>query len=353
MFTAGAGGMVHCIPDSVYEQSPRISRMHTSNTPAFSLLVPPDAEALMQVRKQISAWVHTTPVMTSEQINARVGLKLWFKCENLQKIGAFKYRGASAALSLVSSEDLQNGVTTHSSGNHAQALARAARERGIPAWIVMPENAPAVKMAAVKGYGAEIITCEATQAAREATLRDVQARTGAVFIHPYNDYRVIAGQATAAMEFFEQAPPLDSLLVPVGGGGLLSGTALACHYFSPQTRVVGCEPAGADDAFRSFQQKTRLPSEAPNTLADGLLTGLGELTFELMLKYVSEIATVSEAAIIEAMHLIWERMKLVVEPSGAVPLAALLEKRIAHPGDCIGIILSGGNVDLGHLPWNR
>ncbi|MBT9547674.1 MAG: pyridoxal-phosphate dependent enzyme [Candidatus Sericytochromatia bacterium] len=327
--------------------------MHTSNTPAFSLLVPPDAAALKQVQKQISAWVHTTPVMTSEQINARVGQKIWFKCENLQKIGAFKYRGASAALSLISGEDLQRGVTTHSSGNHAQALAKAARERGIPAWIVMPENAPAVKMAAVKGYGAEIITCEATQAAREATLLEVQSRTGAVFIHPYNDYRVIAGQATAALEFLEHAPPLDSLLAPVGGGGLLSGTALACHYFSPQTRVIGCEPAGADDAFRSFQLKTRLPSESPHTMADGLLTGLGELTFEIILKYVSEIATVSEAAIVEAMHLIWERMKLVVEPSGAVPLAALLEKRIADPGEHIGIILSGGNVDLGHLPWNR
>lgn len=327
--------------------------MHTSNTPVFSGQAPPDAHALQQVRTQISAWVHTTPVMTSEQINAQVGLKLWFKCENLQKIGAFKYRGASAALSLVSPEELQKGVTTHSSGNHAQALARAARERGIPAWIVMPENAPAVKMAAVRGYGAEIITCEPTQAARERMLSEVQARTGAVFVHPYNDYRVIAGQATAAMEFLEQAPPLDSLLTPVGGGGLLSGTALACHYFAPQTRVIGCEPAGADDAFRSFQSKTRFPSEAPNTLADGLLTGLGELTFDLILKHVSEIATVSEAALIEAMRLIWERMKLVVEPSSAVPLAALLEKKIAQPGERVGIILSGGNVDLGHLPWNR
>ncbi|MGE3724170.1 MAG: threonine/serine dehydratase [Candidatus Sericytochromatia bacterium] len=327
--------------------------MHTSDSPLFSLQSPPDAEALLRVQKQISAWVHTTPVMTSEQINARVGQKIWFKCENLQKIGAFKYRGASAALSLLAPADLQRGVTTHSSGNHAQALARAARERGIPAWIVMPENAPAVKMAAVKGYGAEIITCEATQAARERTLLEVQARTGAVFIHPYNDYRVIAGQATAAMEFLEQVPDLDWILAPVGGGGLLSGTALACHYFAPQTRVMGCEPAGADDAFRSFQSKTLLPSESPKTLADGLLTGLGELTFELILKHVSDIVTVSEAALIEAMHLIWERMKLVVEPSSAVPLAALLEKPIASPGVRVGIILSGGNVDLGHLPWNR
>lgn len=326
--------------------------MQTSPIPAFSLHTPPDATRLQQVWKGISSLVHQTPVMTSELINQEVGKKLWFKCENLQKVGAFKYRGATAALSLLTPEELQKGVTTHSSGNHAQALARAAQERGIPAWIVMPNNAPAVKMAAVRAYGAEIIPCEPTLAARESTLLAVQARTGAVFIHPYNDYRVIAGQATAALEFLQQAPALDCLLAPVGGGGLLSGTALACHYFSPQTQVMGCEPAGADDAFRSFYQRTWVPSESPKTLADGLLTSLGELTFDLILKHVAAIYTVSEAALVAAMRLIWERMKLVIEPSSAVPLAVLLEKQASVPGENIGIILSGGNVDLGRLPWN-
>lgn len=306
---------------------------------------------LMQVRHLIRTQVHQTPVMVSEQINQRVGGQVWFKCEHLQKVGAFKFRGACAALALTDADTLQRGVTTHSSGNHAQALARAARERGIKAWIVMPENAPQVKIAAVLGYGAEVIRCEPTLSARETTLARVQAETGAHFIHPYNDLRVIAGQSTATLELLEQMPPPDLLLAPVGGGGLLSGTALAAHYLSPKTRVIGCEPAGADDAFRSFQSRTLLPSVNPQTRADGLLTSLGSLTFPLILEYVSEIVTVSEEALIEAMRLIWERMKQLVEPSAAVPLAALLEGRIRLAGRTAGIILSGGNTDLGHLPW--
>jgi threonine dehydratase len=340
------------IQSLVYEQSQRISRMPDSTSSFFSLHEPPKATSLTQVHQRVSAWVHTTPVMKSAQINRLCGAQIWFKCENLQKMGAFKYRGATSALSLLSPNELKKGVTTHSSGNHAQALAKAALERGIPAWIVMPENAPAVKIAAVRDYGAEIILCKPTLAARESQLLEVQSRTGAVFIHPYNDYRVIAGQATAAMEFFEQAPPLDLLLTPVGGGGLLSGTALACAYFSKQTRVIGCEPAGADDAYRSFQTHQLQASESPQTIADGLLTSLGSLTFPLILKYVSEIYTVSESAIIAAMRLVWERMKLVIEPSSAVPLAVLLEGKIPPADQNIGVILSGGNVDLGHLPWS-
>lgn len=307
---------------------------------------------LLHVRHLIQHQVHRTPVMVSEQINRRVGGQVWFKCEHLQKVGAFKFRGACAALALTPEATLKKGVITHSSGNHAQALARAAQERGIPAWIVMPENAPQVKIDAVLGYGAQVIHCAPTLAARETTLARLQAETDAHFIHPYNDLRVIAGQSTATLEFLEQMPSPDLLLVPVGGGGLLSGTALAAHYLSPRTRVIGCEPAGADDAFRSFQSRTLVPSVNPRTCADGLLTSLGSLTFPLILEYVADIVTVSEAALIEAMHLIWERLKQVVEPSAAVPLAALLEGRIALKGQTAGIILSGGNTDLHHLPWH-
>ena len=311
----------------------------------------PPLNTLLRVRSLIRDQVHFTPVMQSRQINARCGGQVWFKCENLQKVGAFKYRGASAALALSSPETLARGVTTHSSGNHAQALARAARERGIPAWIVMPENAPAVKKAAVRDYGAEVIECVPTLAAREQTLAEVQARTGALFVHPYDDWGVICGQSTAAQEILEQVPGLDYLLAPVGGGGLLAGSALACHYLAPQVRVIGCEPTGADDAFRSFQSRTLQPSLQPQTLADGLLTSLGQRTFPLILAHVAQIVCVSEQAIVQAMRLIWERLKLVVEPSGAVPLAALLEGQLSLNGGSAVLILSGGNTDLDYLPW--
>ncbi|PIQ23705.1 serine dehydratase [bacterium (Candidatus Blackallbacteria) CG17_big_fil_post_rev_8_21_14_2_50_48_46] len=311
----------------------------------------PDLFMLRQVHALISEQVHQTPVVHSEQISALCGGPVFFKCENLQKVGAFKFRGASAALALCSPETLKKGVTTHSSGNHAQALARAARERGIPAWIVMPENAPQVKKNAVKGYGAEIVECEATLEARERSLAKVQSETGAHFVHPYNDIRVIAGQATATLELLEQAPKLDYLLAPVGGGGLLSGSALAAHFLSPQTQVIGCEPQGADDAFRSFQAKQLLPSVAPKTICDGLLTSLGSLTFPLILEYVQAIYCVGESEIIAAMRLIWERLKLVIEPSAAVPLAVLLSGQLSLKGKSAAVILSGGNLDLGLLPW--
>jgi threonine dehydratase len=315
------------------------------------VFVKPQLHDLLTVRALIRDQIHLTPVMQSQQINALCGGQVWFKCENLQKVGAFKYRGASAALALCAPETLVRGVTTHSSGNHAQALARAAREREIPAWIVMPANAPEVKKAAVRGYGAEVIECEPTLDAREQTLAEVQARTGALFVHPYDDWGVICGQSTAAQEILEQVSRPDYVLAPVGGGGLLSGTALACHYLAPQVRVIGCEPAGADDAFRSFQSGSFQPSLTPHTVADGLLTSLGKHTFPLILEHVHTIVCVSEAAIIQAMRLIWERLKLVVEPSGAVPLAALLAGQWSLNGASAVVILSGGNTDLDHLPW--
>ncbi|MCU0291069.1 MAG: pyridoxal-phosphate dependent enzyme [Thermoanaerobaculaceae bacterium] len=300
---------------------------------------------------RITAAVHRTPVITCRALDALTGARLHLKCENLQKVGAFKARGACNAVLSLSDEQARRGVATHSSGNHAAALAYAAGLRGIPVHVVMPRTSRAVKKAAVAGYGARIVECEPTQAAREATLAEVVRSTGATFIHPYNDPRVIAGQGTAALELLADAGPLDALLTPVGGGGLLSGTCLAAAGASPAAAVWGTEPAGADDAFRSLAQGRIVPSVDPRTVADGLLTSLGELTFAIIREHVRGIVTVSEDAIVAAMRLIWERTKLVVEPSSAVPLAALLEGKLDLGGQRVGIILSGGNVDLGELPW--
>lgn len=288
----------------------------------------------------------------SRQLNELTGAKIYFKCENMQKVGAFKMRGAANAVFALKPEERQKGVATHSSGNHAQALALAARLAGIKAYIVMPRTAPTVKVAAVEGYGAEIIFCEPNLQARESTLQEVVARTGATFVHPYNDERVIVGQATAAKELFEQVKsPLDIVLTPVGGGGLLSGTVLSARCFSPATKVWGGEPEGADDAYRSLKEGILIPQTGPNTLADGLLTSLGDKTFAIISKGVEQIITVTDEEIIEAMRFLWERMKLVVEPSGAVPLAAALKEREVLEGKQVGIIISGGNVDLGKLPF--
>lgn len=288
----------------------------------------------------------------SRQLNELTGAKIYFKCENMQKVGAFKMRGAANAIFALKPEERQKGVATHSSGNHAQALALAARLAGIKAYIVMPRTAPKVKVAAVEGYGAEIIFCEPNLQARESTLQEVVARTGATFVHPYNDERVIVGQATAAKELFEQVKsPLDIVLTPVGGGGLLSGTVLSARCFSPATKVWGGEPEGADDAYRSLKEGILIPQTGPNTLADGLLTSLGDKTFAIISKGVEQIITVTDEEIIEAMRFLWERMKLVVEPSGAVPLAAALKERVVLEGKQVGIIISGGNVDLGKLPF--
>lgn len=301
--------------------------------------------------RRIAPYIHRTPVLTCQALNKLSGAELYFKCENFQKVGAFKIRGASNAVLLLDKQAAANGVATHSSGNHAAALAFAARRRGIPAYVVMPENAPAIKQAAVAGYGAEIIFCAANLPAREQGLAEVVERTGAVFIPPYDAYPIIAGQGTAALELCADQIDLDVVITPVGGGGLLSGTAIAVKALSPRTQVIGAEPTNADDAYRSLQQGSIVPSQNPNTIADGLLTSLGELTFAVIKQQVDDIITVSEANIIRAMRTIWERMKIIVEPSAAVTLAILLEQPERFAGKRIGLILSGGNVDLDRLPW--
>lgn len=311
----------------------------------------PTFSDIEKAHERIRPFIHHTPVLTSKSINQIVGAELYFKCENLQKVGAFKFRGACNSVFALTDEEARNGVCTHSSGNHAAALALAARMRGIPAYIVMPENAPEIKKKAVVGYGALITYCEPTLAARESTLKNVAAQTGAIEIHPYNYFNVICGQGTAAKELIEETGHLDIVMAPVGGGGLLSGTAISSKALLPNVQVIAAEPAGADDAYRSFQSRTLLPSVAPKTMADGLLTSLGSLTFPIIMNNVDQIVTVSEEKIVEAMRMVWERMKIIIEPSSAVPLAAILENKVDVKGKKVGIILSGGNVDLGKLPF--
>ena len=300
---------------------------------------------------RIKPYAHRTPVLTCTSLNELVGAELFCKCENFQKVGAFKFRGACNAVFSLSDEEARYGVATHSSGNHAAAVALAARLRGIPAHIVMPDNAPAVKKAAVAGYGGTIVYCAPTLAARESTLERVVRETGATFIHPYNDARVIAGQGTAALELLTDVSDLDVIMAPVGGGGLLSGTAIVTTALAPSTQVIAAEPEAADDAYRSLQAGKILPALDPRTIADGLRTSLGELTFAVIQKHVQQIVTVSEAAIIQAMRHVWERMKILIEPSAAVPIGVLLEKKIDLTGKRIGVLLSGGNTDLDRLPW--
>jgi len=311
----------------------------------------PDSKSIIKAGERISLYIHRTPVITSERINKLLKAEVYFKCENLQKAGAFKTRGAVNAVFSLNTEELSLGVATHSSGNHAQALARAASLRGVKAYIVMPEDSSKVKIEAVKAYGGIITFCKPCLEARESTLRIILEKTQAIEIHPYNNYTIIAGQATAAEEFLEQTPNLDIIMVPVGGGGLLSGTALATHYFSPETKVIAAEPEQANDAFQSFYSGHFVPSIRPDTIADGLRTSLGSLTFPIINQHVHQIVTVSENAIIAAMRLVWESTKLIIETSSAVPLAALLEKKLIAEGKKIGIIISGGNVDLDNLPW--
>ncbi|WP_346862085.1 pyridoxal-phosphate dependent enzyme [uncultured Draconibacterium sp.] len=299
----------------------------------------------------IAKYAHRTPVLTSVSLNEIVGADLFFKCENLQKVGAFKFRGACNAVFSLSEEEAQKGVATHSSGNHAAALALAARMRGIAAHIVMPENSPEIKKKAVAGYGAKITFCKPTLQARESTLANVIEATGATEIHPYNNFNVIAGQGTAAKELIEDKGEFDVIMAPVGGGGLLSGTAISTKQLLPNCKVIAAEPAGADDAFRSFHTKKWVPSENPKTIADGLLTSLGERNFSIVLDKVDDVVTVSEESIVAAMRMIWERMKIIIEPSSAVPLAAILEGKVDVRNKKVGIILSGGNLDLGKLPF--
>ena len=311
----------------------------------------PDYSDIKNAHEIIRKYAHRTPALTSSSINKIVGADLHFKCENFQKVGAFKFRGACNAVFSLSQMEMEMGVATHSSGNHAAALALAAKIRGIPAYIVMPETSPEIKKKAVAGYGAKITFCKPTLQARESTLAKVVEETGATEIHPYNNFYVIAGQGTAAKELIEDAGEFNIILAPLGGGGLLGGTALSTKHLLPQCKVIAAEPAGADDAFRSFRAGKLIPSVNPKTIADGLLTSLGERNFSIILDKVDDIVTVSEEKIVEAMRLIWERMKIIIEPSSAVPLAVILENKIDVKNKKVGIILSGGNLDLGRLPF--
>lgn len=305
----------------------------------------------MRARERIRSYAHRTPVLRSTYLDERCGAELFFKCENFQKVGAFKFRGACNAVLCLGAEELERGVVTHSSGNHAQALALAARIRGTRATIVMPENAARIKVEAVRDYGAQVVFCPASHAAREQATERLVRRTGASLIHPFDDARVIAGQGTAALELLEEVPGLDLLIAPVGGGGLLGGTVLAAASRAERPRVVGAEPSGADDARRSLESGTLQASIDPQTIADGLRTSLGKLTFALIRDGVDAIVTADDAATVEAMRTVWMRMKIVIEPSAAVPVAVLLGGELELTGRRVGVILSGGNVDLDALPW--
>jgi threonine dehydratase len=304
------------------------------------------AQTINQAHDRIKPYIHRTPVMTSSGLDEQAGCSLFFKCENFQKVGAFKARGAMNAILSLSPEQRAKGIATHSSGNHAQAVARAASIVGVPAYIVMPKTAPEIKKRGVRGYGGQIFECEPTVESRETLLADVIKKTGATEVHPFNNYDVIAGQATAAKELIEDVPvKLDAVLTPVGGGGLLSGTLLAVKFFSPGTEVIAGEPAGSDDAWRSLQSG-KIETAQANTIADGLLTSLGDKTFPIIRDHVKEIITVTDEEIVAAMRQIWERLKIIVEPSCAVPFAAVLKAKEKFSGKKVGIILSGGNVDL-------
>lgn len=311
----------------------------------------PTAGDIINAHRRIQPFVHETPVLTSAAINELTGANLFFKCENFQKVGAFKYRGATNAVLSLTDEQKTKGVATHSSGNHAAALALAAKMNNTKAYIVMPDNSPDIKKKAVAGYGAEITFCEPTLQAREQTLEDVVRQTGATLVHPYNQFEVICGQGTASVELLHQVKHLDTVMAPVGGGGLLSGTATFIKETYPDIKVIAGEPLNANDAFLSFKTKTFHPVVNPDTIADGLRTSLGSITFEIIKNKVDDILTVNEASIVEAMRMIWERMKIIIEPSSAVPLAAILENKRQFQNKCVGIILTGGNVDLNTLPF--
>jgi len=312
-----------------------------------------DLNAVREAAARIAPHAHRTPVMTCRTLDELAGRSLYFKCEHLQKVGAFKFRGACNAVMKLDDQAAARGVVTHSSGNHAQALALAARLRGCAAHIVMPDNAPAVKREAVAGYGARVILCEANLPAREATAEQVRRDTGAVMVPPYNHPDIIAGQGTVALELLDEVPQLDAVIAPVGGGGLLSGIAIAASALKPGIRIFGAEPAGADDAARSLAAGRLLPQQAPRTIADGLLTSLGELTWAIIRDHVEKIITVSEDEIVAAMRLAWQRGKLFIEPSAAVAVAAVLADagKALDGGEHVGVVLSGGNVDIDRLPW--
>jgi threonine dehydratase len=308
-------------------------------------------ETIQSARERIAGRTRRTPVLENDTLNSLAGAQLYFKCENFQESGAFKARGATNAVFALSAHELRAGVVTHSSGNHGAAVARAARLRGVRARIVMPENSSRAKLEAVRGYGGEVLLCEPTLAAREALAAQLVADSGAVFIHPYDDPRVIAGQGTIALELLEEVPDLDWLLLPVGGGGLASGVAVAAKAMRPAIRLVAVEPIGADDAQRSFASGVLTRSQQPATIADGLRGALSARTFELIRRHVDAIVTVSDEAIVQAMRTLWQHLKIIVEASSAVPYAAVHEHQLDVSGARVGIILTGGNVDLDDLPW--
>ena len=310
----------------------------------------PTFEDVLAAHERITAHIHRTPVLTSSYLNQLTGAEIFFKCENLQKVGAFKARGASNAVFGLSDEEAINGVATHSSGNHAAALSFAAARRGIDATVVMPHNAPAAKKAAVRSYGGRILECEPTQAAREAMLEQVINESGADAVHPYDDPRVIAGQATCVLELEQDVGSLDAVVAPIGGGGLISGTCLTMSKLSPQTRVYAAEPANADDAYRSFQAGEIVRKDAQQSIADGLKTNLCPLSWHFVSEFVSDIFLASEDEILDAMYLTWQRMKIIIEPSSAVPLAVLLKNKEHFQGQRVGVIITGGNVDIKNCP---
>ena len=303
--------------------------------------------------RRIEGVGHRTPILTSQTLDEMAGRKLFFKCENFQKIGAFKLRGGWNAVSILSDEEAENGVCTHSSGNHAQAVAFSAQKRGIPSYIVMPNNVPDVKFDAVKGYGANITLCEPTLDARKSTLDEIADKTGARVVHPFNDPNVIAGQGTAALEMIEDLGHLDAMIAPIGGGGLMSGTCITTRSLLPEATLFGAEPAGADDAYLSLKEGKIIPQTNPDTICDGLLTSLGEYTWEILKDHLEAIYTVTDDEVINAMRLVWERMKIIIEPSCATPVAAVLkpEFKDLEGLEKVGIILTGGNIELSKLPF--
>lgn len=313
----------------------------------------PTFDDMVAAHERVKPYVHRTPVLTSSFLNQLTGAELFFKCENFQKAGAFKVRGACNAVFGLSEEMARKGVATHSSGNHALSLSYAAGRRGIPCHVVMPRTAPQAKKDAVIGYGGVITECEPSTSSREAVFAEVQAETGAEFVHPYNDHRVIAGQGTCSRELHDQVHDLDAVIAPIGGGGMVSGTCLTLSHIAPKTKIYAAEPLNADDAARSFRAGHIIADDAPDTVADGLKVPLKDLTWHFVQNHVTDILTATEEEIVDAMKLIWKRMKIVMEPSSAVPLATILKNRDVFAGKRVGVIITGGNVDLDNLPWMK
>ncbi len=315
-------------------------------------MIIPDYDDVLEAHERIRPCIHRTPVLTSSFMNELTGAKLFFKCENFQKAGAFKVRGATNAVFGLPQDKLSRGVATHSSGNHALSLSYAAGHRDIPVAVVMPRTAPEAKKAAVRGYGGKVVECEPSTSSREEVFAQVVARSGADFVHPYNDPRVIAGQATCSRELTEEIKDLDAIVAPIGGGGMISGTCLTISSIAPEVKIYAAEPEKADDAYRSFKAGHIIADDAPHTVADGLKVPLKELTWHFVSNHVEDILLAGEQEIIDAMYLTWQRMKIVMEPSSAVPLATIIKNRELFTGKRVGIIITGGNVDLNRLPWN-